>query len=396
MLAGKTVVVGVTGGIAAYKAAMLVSGLKKKNADVHVIMTKHAQEFITPLTFETLSKNPVISDMFTRENPYDVQHISLAKQADLVIVAPATANIIAKAANGIADDFLSTFLLAVKAPIYMAPAMNTAMLENALTQENIKKLEQSGVTMLYGEAGQLACGDVGSGRMAEPEDILEHIALLNCNGDMKGINVLVTAGPTQEKIDYVRYITNKSSGKMGYAIAEAARDRGANVTLITGPTALPIPKAIHTVPVVSAENMFDAVMKHYKAADIIIKAAAVADYTPETMIHGKIKKTGDMSLRLVRTKDIAKHLGQIKGNRILVGFAAEADKVELYAKTKLERKNMDMIVANDISRSDISFRSDMNEVTMYFRDGSEKHIEKCPKRQIAEEILTQAIRLKQQ
>lgn len=392
MLSGRTIVVGVTGGIAAYKAAEIVSMLKKRDADVRVIMTKNACEFVAPLTFETLSGNPVVTDMFKRTAQHEVEHIALAKRADAVIIAPATANIIAKAANGTADDFLSTFLLAVKAPVIVAPAMNFAMLENEATRANIKVLESRGFKMVYGKEGRLACGDVGSGRMAEPREIIRALPVFS-DGDLSGIKILVTAGPTREKIDYVRYLTNKSSGKMGYAIAEAAADRGADVTLISGPTNLEAPFGVKLINVVSAKNMYDAVMDNFKEADVIIKAAAVADYTPETVVDGKIKKTGDMTLRLVRTPDIAKHVGQIKENRILVGFAAEADKIELYAKTKMEHKNLDMIVANDVSRSDIGFNSDENEVTLYFPDGTARHIGKRSKYEVAEEILFEVKRI---
>lgn len=395
MIKGKHIVVGVTGGIAAYKAAMLVSLLKKKGADVHVCMTANACRFITPLTFETLSANRVVTDTFSRETPYEVEHVALAKLADLIVIAPATANIIAKAANGIADDFLSTLLLAARGKVMFAPAMNTAMLHHAAVQRNMMQLREDGCLMAAPGSGMLACGDIGDGRMAEPQEICEAIEAALAPKDLEGIRLMVTAGPTRERLDDVRYLSNRSTGKMGYAIARAAVNRGAHVTLISGPTALEAPAGVEVRSVESAQQMYTACMEVFPQVDIAVKAAAVADYTPASYQPGKIKKGEDMKLSLVRTQDILQNLGAKKQKQILVGFAAEAADLEQNALAKLQRKHLDMIAANDISRADIGFGSDENLVTLFFADGTKKVLQKAEKEQIADGILDEALHLLQ-
>lgn len=395
MIKGKHIVVGVTGGIAAYKTAMLVSLLKKKGADVHVCMTANACRFITPLTFETLSANRVVTDTFSRETPYEVEHVALAKLADLIVIAPATANIIAKAANGIADDFLSTLLLAARGKVMFAPAMNTAMLHHAAVQRNMMQLREDGCLMVAPGSGMLACGDIGDGRMAEPQEICEAIEAALAPKDLEGIRLMVTAGPTRERLDDVRYLSNRSTGKMGYAIARAAVNRGAHVTLISGPTALEAPAGVEVRSVESAQQMYTACMEVFPQVDIAVKAAAVADYTPASYQPGKIKKGEDMKLSLVRTQDILQNLGAKKQRQILVGFAAEAADLEQNALAKLQRKHLDMIAANDISRADIGFGSDENLVTLFFADGTKKVLQKAEKEQIADGILDEALHLLQ-
>ncbi len=389
-LKDKSICICITGGIACYKAANLVSMLSKAGAKVSVAMTKNAMEFIAPLTFEALSHNAVITDSFSRSTPYEIEHIAFAKRADVMAVVPATANIIAKTANGIADDFVSTTLLATTAPTIFAPAMNTAMYNNPIVRDNIEKLKSYGKIVLETESGILACGDSGSGRMVEPEEIFEQIccALFYQNKDFSGKNVLVTAGPTIESIDDVRYLTNRSSGKMGYAIAKAAKNRGANVTLISGQTHIPVPKGIETVFVKSAKDMYEEVVSRFHQADILIKAAAVADYTPKHKAEGKIKKGGDLSLELKRTDDILASIGENKGGKIVVGFAAEATDVIENATGKLHRKNLDIIAANDISRDDIGFASEQNALTLLFSDGRRQKVEKCSKEEAANTLLS--------
>ena len=395
MIKGKHIVVGVTGGIAAYKAAMLVSLLRKKGADVHVCMTENACHFITPLTFETLSANRVVTDTFSRETPYEVEHVALAKLADLIVVAPATANILAKAANGIADDFLSTLLLAARGKVMFAPAMNTAMLHHAAVQRNIAQLRVDGCLIVAPGSGMLACGDIGDGRMAEPQEIYEAVEAALTPKDLEGVRLMVTAGPTRERLDDVRYLSNRSTGKMGYAIAKAAVRRGAQVTLVSGPTALEAPAGVELRKVESAQQMYAACMEIFPQVDIAVKAAAVADYTPAAYHPGKIKKSDDMQLPLVRTRDILQSLGEKKQKQILVGFAAEAAELERNAQDKLQRKHLDMIAANDISRSDIGFGSDENLVTLFFADGTKKVLQKAEKEQIADGILDEALSLLQ-
>lgn len=383
----KHIVLGVAGGIAAFKAAALTSLLAKRGIQVHVCMTAHAREFATPLTFETLSKNAVITDAFVRNTPFDVAHVELAKLADAAVIAPATANILAKAACGIADDFLSTFLLAAECPVLFAPAMNTAMYHNPAVQQNIATLRARGKHVMGTGSGLLACGDTGEGRMAEPEQIVEALEALLAPNDFAGRRVLVTAGPTRERIDDVRFLSNRSSGKMGYAVARAAAARGAEVTLVSGPCALPVPLGVRMVPVESAAQMLEAVFAEYPSADVVVKAAAVADYKPAAKLDGKLKKAGDFPLELVRTVDILQELGRCKQGQILVGFAAEAADLEANARSKLARKNLDLIAANDITDSQIAFGSDQNALTLYFADGSAQQIEACPKDEAAHRLL---------
>ena len=395
MLSGKTVVVGVTGGIAAYKSVILVSELKKQGANVHVVMTKNATEFVTPLTFETRSGNRCISDMFERNFEFDVKHISLAKAADLIIVAPATANFIAKAAHGIADDMLTTVVLAAKCPKLVAPAMNTAMYENPATQDNLKKIREYGYTVIEPNEGLLACGDEGKGKMPEPSELLEHVLYALTPKDMQGLSVLVTAGPTQEAIDPVRYITNHSSGKMGYEIAHAAAMRGADVTLVSGRTSLDVPLGVTRVDVTSAADMYDDVVKRAPKTDMLFKAAAVADYTPAETADHKLKKSDDdMSISLKRTKDILADVGKKKKKgQIICGFAMETEDLLNNAKAKLEKKNLDMICANSLRTEGAGFAGDTNVVTLITKDDSTE-LGKLTKLETAHRILDKALALK--
>jgi phosphopantothenoylcysteine decarboxylase/phosphopantothenate--cysteine ligase, prokaryotic len=389
MLTDKKIVLGVTGGIAAYKGLELVSRLRKLGAQIDVIMTKSAAEFVTPLSFESLSHNPVISDMFESPKSWDIQHISLAKKADLLIVAPATANIIGKVANGIADDMLSTTIMATKASVLFAPAMNCNMYENPIVQENIGKLKSLGYMFIEPSTGMLACGDIGKGKLADIADIVDEIEqVLYDKKDFSGLKILVTAGPTIEPIDPIRYITNHSSGKMGYAIAECARNRGGNVTLISGPTNLKPPRNVDVIHVNTNHEMYRAVMDNYNQCDVIIKAAAVADYKPSVVSKQKIKKTEDnLTLNLEKNIDILSEVGRQKGNRILVGFAAESENLIENAQMKIERKNLDMIVANDITSSDSGFKSDNNTAVIITKDGRHLSLPKMTKFQMADNIL---------
>lgn len=396
MLNGKKVVVGVCGGIAAYKAAEIISRLQKEGADLTVVMTEHAHQFITPLTLGTLARGEVLSSLFA-EHPGSVQHIQVAQQADVVLVVPATANVIAKAANGLADDLLSTVLLATSAPIIFAPAMNVRMYENAATQDNIFLLKSRGFKFVEPESGSLACGDIGKGRLADIENILNAIhKVLFLKQDFLNKHVLVTAGGTREAIDPVRYIANRSSGKMGYAIANAAHERGARVTLVSGPTSLDKPKGVNVISVITAQEMYDAVLDVFPETDIVIKAAAVADYRPERPALHKIKKeTENLTLSLVKNPDILKELGKRKKqNQILVGFAAETDQVEAYAKNKLAEKNLDAIVANNVSIPGIGFGSETNAVTIFSKDGSSLELPQMAKSEVAHKILDEIIKLK--
>lgn len=391
----KTVVLGVTGGIAVYKALDVVSRLKKKNIDVHVIMTKSATEFVSELSFRSLSQNPVVTDMFERPYTFEVEHISLAKKADLFLILPATANIIGKIANGIADDMLSTTVMATRAPVVIAPAMNTFMYENPIVQKNISFLKEYGYHFIEPLSGRLACGDIGKGKMESPEVIVEYAEmLLYANKDLKGKNILITAGPTREDIDPVRFITNKSSGKMGYALAKAARDRGANVVLITGPTLINPPRFIKTINVYSADEMYKSVIDNMDKSDIIIKSAAVADYSPIEASNIKIKKSDEtINIPLKKNKDILKEVGQNKGNKIVVGFAAETNNVLENAKLKLKNKNLDMIVANDVSMKDSGFDVDNNKVTI-ITNNSFKEYEILSKQEVANNILDEILKIK--
>lgn len=396
MIKGRHIVLGVSGGIAVYKTATLASHLTQLGADVHVVMTRNACQFVTPLTFETLTHNRVVVDTFSREAPYEVTHVSLGQLAELLVVAPATANILAKAAHGLADDFLSTLFLTVQCPIFFAPAMNTAMYQNPVVKENLKIVASRGARILSPGKGVLACGDVGEGRMSEPEELEQAIvSYFASKQDLKGLRLLVTAGPTIEPIDDVRYLTNRSSGKMGYAIAKAAQMRGAEVTLVSGKTALLPPDGVRLIPVTTAEEMFHAVEGEFAGADIVVKAAAVADYTPREKLSGKLKKGGDLLLELVRTQDILMELGSRKQDQILVGFAAEAEDLEANALAKLEKKGLDLIAANDISRDDIGFGSEYNHMTLFFADGRREMVEKAPKEDVANRILDAALELYQ-
>ncbi|EPY2274341.1 bifunctional phosphopantothenoylcysteine decarboxylase/phosphopantothenate--cysteine ligase CoaBC [Clostridium sporogenes] len=384
----KCVVLGVTGGIASYKALDIVSKLKKLNYDVNVIMTKSALQFIHPLPFQSLSGNMVSKDMFEEPKAFEIQHISLAKKADMLLVAPATANIIGKVANGIADDMLSTTIMAATCPVVFVPAMNTNMYKNTIVKNNIEKLKGFGYEFINPISGRLACGDVGEGKMADTEDIVEIAdSMLYPIKDLTEKNVLVTAGPTLAPIDPVRYITNKSSGKMGYSIAKEARDRGAKVTLVSGPTNLKTPLGVDIIKINTNEEMLKAVKDNFKNQHIVIKSAAVADYKPKEYKEHKIKKAGDdLNLALIRDKDILKELGLIKENQILVGFAAESKDLLDNAKSKLEKKNLDFIVANNILSEETGFASEDNLVTIISRDGHIKNLEKMSKREVAKEI----------
>ena len=371
-LQGKCVLLGITGGIAAYKMANVASGLRKAGATVHVIMTENATKFITPLTFETLTNNRCVVDTFARDFQYDVKHISLAKAADLILIAPATANVIAKLANGLADDMLTTTVLAARCKKLVAPAMNTAMLENPITQDNLAKLKKYGFGIIEPAVGMLACKDVGSGKLPEPETLLDCIAMeLAREKDMAGLHVTVTAGPTQEALDPVRYLTNHSTGRMGYAIAREAMLRGADVTLISGPTALkPVP-GVKTVDVVSARDMFEAIQAALPETDILVKAAAVADYRPMSIAEDKIKKQdGDMAIPLERTDDI---LGWVAEHRhpglFVCGFSMETRDMLENSRKKLDRKHLDMIAANNLKVAGAGFGVDTNVVTILTADG---------------------------
>ena len=393
MLSGKTVVLGVTGGIAAYKSASLASALKQQGADVHVVMTENATEFISPLTFETLTNNRCTVGMFDRNFEYDVKHVSLAKAADIIVVAPATANFIAKAAHGIADDMLTTVILAAKCKKLVAPAMNSAMYENPATQDNLKKLKEYGFEILEPAEGLLACGDEGKGRMPEPNELLRHVMYeIGHERDMEGMKVLVTAGPTRESIDPVRFISNHSSGKMGYAIAEAAAMRGADVTLVSGPTNLEAPLHVTKVDVESASDMYDAVVRNAKKTDMLFKAAAVADYTPATVYDHKVKKSDDdMSIELARTKDILAEVGKNKKKgQFICGFAMETEDLIKNASDKLAKKNLDMICANSLRTEGAGFAVDTNVVTVITKDGSTE-LGKLSKLETAHRILDMAL-----
>ncbi|MDD6795086.1 MAG: bifunctional phosphopantothenoylcysteine decarboxylase/phosphopantothenate--cysteine ligase CoaBC [Clostridiaceae bacterium] len=384
----KCVVIGVTGGIAVYKSLDVISSLRKKDVEVHVIMTKSATEFVTPLTFQSLSQNLVVTDMFAEPKAWEIQHISLAHKADVFLVCPATADIIGKVANGIADDMLSTTIMATKAKVIFAPAMNTNMYTNPIVQANIAKLKEYGYEFIEPDSGRLACGDMGKGKLPKPEVIVEKtMCELNEKKDLKGKKVVVTAGPTRADIDPVRFISNRSTGKMGYAIAEEARDRGAEVVLISGPTSLDKPYGIKTIDIVTNDEMLKNVFDNFEDADIVIKAAAVADYKAKNYSTEKIKKgDGDLSIELVRDNDILKQLGEKKKNQILVGFAAESQNLIENAQGKLERKNLDYILANDITSKDTGFASTDNRVTILTRYGEKICLDKMSKKNVAEKL----------
>ena len=375
MLQGKTVLLGVTGGIAAYKAAALASALVKQHCCVEVIMTAHATEFITPLTFEELTGNRTMVDTFDRNFVHQVEHVSLARRTDLVLVAPATANVCAKLAHGLADDMLTTTVLACKCPKLIAPAMNTNMLENPVTQDNLDILRRYGWEVIQPASGRLACGDTGAGKLPEPDQLLQHILRrLALPHDLEGKRVLVTAGPTQEALDPVRYLTNHSTGKMGYAIARMAMLRGAEVTLISGPTAIDPPPFVEVVPVVSAADMFDAVAERSPRADWIFKSAAVADYTPAEYSSDKVKKKdGDMSIPLTRTRDILQYLGDHRRpGQFICGFSMETRDLLENSRAKLEKKHVDMICANNLKVAGAGFGVDTNVITLITAGGAEE------------------------
>ena len=388
MLKGKTIVLGITGCIAAYKACEIVSRLKKEGANVKVIMTQHAMEFVQPLSFETLSGNRVITDLFDRDFEFDVKHVSLAKEADLFIIAPATANVIGKLANGLADDMLTTTYLACKAPKIVCPAMNTNMYENEQFEENLQTLKKKGVHIIEPIEGRLACGDVGKGKMAEPVDILEEIVdLLMPKTDFERKKVLVTAGSTEENVDGVRFISNHSSGKMGIALASAAADRGADVSLIYGRIKVSLPdNIVSETKVKTTEDMYDAVMEQYKDADIIIMAAAPADYRMKRTFANKVKSK-ELVLELEKTPDISKALGQVKGDKKLIIFSAETENLIENAKGKLEKKNADLVVANDVTKEGAGFGVDTNIATIMSKDGRRWDYELMLKRDLADKIL---------
>lgn len=370
MLKGKHILLGVTGSIAAYKIASLASMLKKQGADITVIMTKNAANFIHPITFEALTGNKCLTDTFDRNFQHSVEHVSLAKQTDVFLIAPASANVIAKAAHGIADDMLTTTLLACQCPKIIAPAMNTRMFQNPIVQDNMKILERYGMEVITPATGYLACGDTGEGKMPEPELLFEYIVKALQPKDMSGIKLLVTAGPTRERIDPVRYISNHSTGKMGYAIARAAMMRGANVTLVTGKTSLTPPMGVHTIEIESAQDMADAVKAAAPEQDIIIKAAAVADYRPKHVADQKVKKKdGDMNIDLERTEDILGFLGAHKAaGQFLCGFSMETENMIENSRVKLERKNLDLIVANSLRQEGAGFGTDTNVVTLLSKE----------------------------
>lgn len=389
MLLGKNIVLGVTGGIAAYKAVEIVSRLKKAGASVHVIMTEGATKFVTPLTFRELSANPVAVKMWEEPKTWNVEHIALATLADLFLIAPATANIIGKIANGIADDMLSTTVMATKAPVILAPAMNTNMYLNPITQQNIAKLASLGYHFIEPGTGMLACGVEGPGRLAEPSTIVEYVENLTKQScSLAGKKVLITAGGTREPLDPVRYIGNRSSGKMGYALAAAAAQRGAAVLLVSGPTNLPAPQGVAVVNVESAQEMRNAVLAEYPDADIVIKAAAVADYRSVAQAEHKIKKHDEtLTILLEKNPDILAELGRLKTKQILIGFAAETEQLVTYATEKLNRKNADMIVANNVMLPDAGFNTDTNIVKLLYRDGRIEDLPKMEKTKLASIIL---------
>ncbi len=395
MLKGKTVLLGVTGGIAAYKIANLASMLVKQHADVHVLMTQNATNFINPIAFETLTNHKCLVDTFDRNFQFSVEHVSIAKLADVVLIAPATANVIGKIAHGIADDMLTTTVMACTCPKIFAPAMNTNMYLNPIVQDNLKTLKHYGYEVIEPDNGFLACGDIGAGKMPSEQVLFDYILkAIACEKDLAGKNILVTAGATKEAIDPVRYITNHSSGKMGYAIAKAAMLRGANVTLVTGETALTPPPFVHVVSAISANDMFEAVTTRQAEQDIIIKAAAVADYSPSTIADHKIKKgEGDMSIPLIRTKDILAYLGEHKkSDQFLCGFSMETENVLENSRKKLEKKNLDLIAANCLKTEGAGFKGDTNVLTFISKD-EEVTLEKMSKEECAHKLLDQIIKM---
>ncbi|MCF6095845.1 bifunctional phosphopantothenoylcysteine decarboxylase/phosphopantothenate--cysteine ligase CoaBC [Thermovorax subterraneus] len=398
MLQDKFIVLGVTGSIAAYKAAELVRLLKKRGAEVQVVMTSSAKEFVTPLTFQVLSGNPVVTDMFEKPVRWEVEHVSLADRADLFVIAPATANVIAKMAAGIADDMLTASVLATQAKVLVVPAMNVNMYLNPITQQNISFLKEKGFYVMEPDEGFLACGYSGKGRFPEPEKILKVIErLAGVCGDLQNKKILITAGPTREPIDPVRFISNRSSGKMGYALAEAAVERGGEVILISGPTCLPQPSGLYKyIRVNTALEMRECVLEYFPWSDVVIKAAAVSDFRPKNYSEHKIKKKDSataMTLELEKNPDILKELGEKKQKQLLVGFAAETDEIKENAVEKLNKKNLDLIVVNDVTAEGAGFEVDTNIVRIYYKDGSAEEIPKMTKKELAHVILDRVVKL---
>ena len=393
MLKGKKIVLGVTGGIAVYKAVDLVSKLRKEGAEVRVVMTESAAKFVTPLTFKEISGNVVAVSMWAEAHEFNVEHIALADWADLMIIAPATANILAKAANGIADDLLSTVILASKTPIILCPAMNCQMFDNPITQNNLKKLVDYGFIIMQPATGYLACGTSGIGRLPEPAEIISFTKnfIAHKDGDLKGLKILVTAAGTREPIDPVRFVGNRSSGKMGYAVAQAAAERGAEVVLVSGPSSLKPPDNVEVINVETTCEMMHAVVERYDEMDIVIKAAAVADYCPHEVAEQKIKKATDDALTIVLDKnpDILKKLGELKTKQFLVGFAAETQNLLANATEKIKKKNLDMIVANDVTVAGAGFNCDTNVVKFLFPNGEVKNLEKMSKLEVAQALLNE-------
>lgn len=395
-LTGKTVVLGVTGGIAVYKAVELLRLLVKAGAEVQVIMTRAATEFVTPLTFQTLSNNPVSTELFSLYQEREIGHISLADRADLLLVAPATANCIGKIANGIADDLLTTTIMATKAPVLLAPAMNVNMYQNPLYRDNELRLRQHGYYIIDAESGSLACGWEGSGRLARPELIFDRACALLAPDDLRGETILVTAGPTREELDPVRYLSNHSSGRMGYALARAAQHRGARVVLVSGPSCLEAPPGVELVQVTSAAQMHGAVMTHAADCSVVIKAAAVADYRPVLRNDQKLKKQGErLILELEKTPDILAELGRLEQPPLLVGFAAETTNLQAHAAAKLVAKNLDMLVANDVSQEGAGFNVATNIARLFYRDGRVEELELMSKAELADLILDRIVVLRQ-
>ncbi len=395
MLKGKTAVVGVCGGIAAYKAVEVVSRLRKQNANVFVVMTENATKFVTPLTFQSISHNLVYTDMFETPKEWDIEHISLATKADIMLIVPATANVIGKIAGGIADDLLTTTVLATKAPVVLAPAMNFNMYGNSIVQENISKLEGLGYSIIEPDYGMMAEGSSGKGRLPAPEIIVDKLLkIINQKKNMTGVNVLITAGPTREAIDPVRFISNNSSGKMGYSLARNAAKKGANVVLISGPVNISAPAGVKVVDVITADEMYEAVMKSYEDKDMVIMCAAVADYKSDDIKTSKMKKTDtNMELSFVKNKDIAFEIGKNKGSRVHVGFAAETDDLIQNARAKLKEKNFDLIAANDIKQEGAGFGTDTNIIKLIKSDGKIIEMPLMTKDKAADIILDEALKL---
>lgn len=388
MLSGKNIVFGVSGGIAVYKAVDVVSRLRKLNANIDVIMTKSATEFVAPLTFQSISQNPVTVDIFNEPTNWDIEHIALAKKAHVFLVAPATANIIGKVANGIADDMLSTTIMATKAKVIFAPAMNTNMYNNIIFKENMNKLKEHGYEFIKPGTGRLACGDFGEGKMAEPTDIVEYVVQALNNKQLNGKKIIVTAGPTIAPLDPVRYMTNHSSGKMGYAIAKEAKQRGAEVILVSGPVHLEPPLGVELIKVNTTEEMFNAVEKHFDSCQVLIKAAAPLDYKPVNYSEHKIKKDkSEIEIRFSRNVDIAAHFGKVKKNQLLVGFAAESENLLGNAKKKIANKNFDFIVANNILAENAGFKHDTNIITIIDKDGNIEDYPLMKKEDVANVII---------